>query len=124
MSFDVFLQDFSKVPRDRRTIGERVLEPLLDASRRNIITGDGSAAVYFADDGPLHSMMFNHIAGNAAWDVIYEIAVAAEWAVLPVGGPVCVVTDEHVLSVPPELRATGVLVVGSGQELRRAATAA
>lgn len=123
MSFDVFLQDFADVPRDRSvTIGQRVLEPLLDASRRNIVTGDGSAAVHFTDNGPLYGIMFNHIDGDAAWDVIYEIAVAGDWVILPVGGPVCVVADEHVVAVPPEARATGVVVVGSGQELRRAAT--
>ena len=123
MSFDVYLQDFADEPADRASsVREGVLAPLLDAAGQNIITSDGSAAVYFETEGPLRSVMFNHIDGDAAWDVIYEVPVAGEWAIIPVGCPVCVVTDRMIDTVPAELRADGVVRVRSGAEVRGGVT--
>lgn len=123
VSFDVFLQGFCDVPADRsESVGQRVLAPLLDACGENVVTADGSAAVYGARDVPLDGLMFNHIEGDLAWEVIFAAAVAGDWAIMPVGGPVCIVREEQYDSVPEELRADGLVLVRTGTELRVAAT--
>lgn len=123
MSFDVYLQDFSDVRADRsESVGQRVLAPLLDARGENVVTADGSAAVYGAGDAPLDGLMFNHIEGDLAWDVIFDAAVAGGWAIMPIGGPVCIVTEEQADSVPEEFKADGLVLVRTGTELRTAAT--
>jgi hypothetical protein len=123
VSFDVYLQDFSDEQPDRsESVGRRIIGPLLDARGHNVITADGSAAVYGAGDVPLNGLMFNHIDGELAWDVIFEAAVEGEWVIMPIGGPVCIVREEDADTVPEELRAVGLVVVRSGAELRRAAT--
>lgn len=125
MSFDVFLQDFSDVHADRsQSVGQRVLGPLLDARSEKVVTADGSAAVYGASDVPLDGLMFNHIEGDLAWNVIFDAAVAGDWAIMPIGGPVCIVTEEQADTVPEELKADGIVLVRTGTELRVAATGA
>ncbi len=121
MSFEVYLQDFSDAPADRSVaVGQRMLAPLLDAQRASIATADGSADVYGADEVPLHSLMFDHIDGDLAWDVVFDAAVAGDWVVLPVGCRVCIVDDAHADSIPAELRDVGHTLVRSGSELRAA----
>jgi hypothetical protein len=123
VSFDVYLQDFLNVPADRsESVGQRVLAPLLDARGENVVTADGSAAVYGASDVPLDGLMFNHIDGDLAWDVIFDAAVAGDWVILPVGGPVCTVREEQADTVPEELKTDGLVLVRTGTELRIAAT--
>ncbi|WP_092555718.1 hypothetical protein [Herbiconiux ginsengi] len=99
---------------------EDTLAPLLDAQQANILTDDGSAAVFGVNDVPLESLMFNHIHGDQAWDAIYRVAATGEWAVLPVGGPVCVPSQRLLESIPLELAEAGLVVVTSGAELRAA----
>jgi len=124
MSFDVYLQDFADKPADRSaSVGRRVLAPLLDAGAENILTADGSAAVYGASDAPLEGLMFNHIEGDRAWDVIFDAAVVGDWVIMPVGAPLCIVREEQRNSVPDELEDEGIVLVRSGSELRDAATA-
>ncbi|MCD2441836.1 hypothetical protein LQ757_06035, partial [Agromyces sp. SYSU K20354] len=123
MSFDVFLQDFSDTPADRSESVGRVLRPLFDADGWNVVTADGSAAVFGASDVPLDGLMFNHIAGELAWDVIFDAAVAGDWVIMPVGGPVCIVTEQQADSIPEELQDVGLVLVRSGKDLRHAATA-
>lgn len=124
MSLDIYLQDFSDAPADRsESVGRRVLAPLLDARGENLMTADGSAAVYGAGEAPLSGLMFNHIEGDLAWDAIFNIAVAGNWVIMPVGGPLCIVADDHAESVPENFANDGVIVVRSGSELRNAATA-
>jgi hypothetical protein len=91
---------------------------LLDACRENVVTADGAAAAYGASDVPLDGLMFNHVAGELAWDVIFDAAVAGDWMILPVGGPVCTVRDEQADTVPEELKADGLVLVRTGTELR------
>ncbi|KQZ10745.1 hypothetical protein ASD23_00825 [Agromyces sp. Root1464] len=123
MSFDVYLQDFSDAAADRsESVGQQVLAPLLDAGGENVMTADGSAAVYGARDVPLDGLMFNHIEGDLAWDVIFDAAVAGSWVIMPVGGPLCIVREEQTDSVPEELKDDGLVLVRSGKELRDAIT--
>lgn len=125
MSFDIYLQDFSDDPADRSaSVGRSVLAPLLDADGENIVTADGSAAVYGATDVPQEGLMFNHVDGDLAWDVIFDAAVAGDWVIMPVGVPVCIVRDEQRRAVPDELKDVGIVLVRSGRELREVVTSA
>jgi hypothetical protein len=124
VSFDIYLQDFSDAPADRsETVGQRLLAPLLDARGENLVTADGSAAVYGASEVPLDGLMFNHIEGELAWNVIFDAAVAGDWVIMSAGGPLCIVTERQADSVPEELEDDGVVLVRSGRELREAVTA-
>jgi hypothetical protein len=62
--------------------------------------------------------MFSHIEGELAWNAIYLLAAAGEWAVIPVEGPVCVPSQHLVGSIPLELEERGVVVVSSGADLQ------
>lgn len=118
MSFDIFLQSFSEVPEDRsQTVGKLVLAPVLDAEGANVVTSDGSAAVYGAGDVPLVGLMFNHIAGDLVWDVVFDAAVTGDWVIMPVGGPLCLVRQEQAASLPDDLKGTPCVIVRSGKEL-------
>ena len=123
VSFDIYLQDFSDAPADRtELVGVGLLAPLLDATGENVVTADGGAAVYGADEVPLQGLMFNHVEGDLVWDVIYDAAVAGDWVVMPVDGPLSIVAERQAVSIPDELRELGVILVRSGRELRDAAT--
>ena len=123
VSFDVYLQDFSDAPADRSaSVGTSLLAPMLDATGENVVTADGGAAVYGADEVPLYGLMFNHVEGDLVWDVIYAAAVAGDWVVMPVDGPLSIVDERQVDYIPDELRELGVTLVRSGRELRVAAT--
>jgi hypothetical protein len=63
--------------------------------------------------------MFTHAAGRHIWDLVYEIARAANWVIIPVGCPTCVPAAEMVAHVPDELCADA-LVVNSGEDVLHA----
>jgi hypothetical protein len=119
MSSDIFLQDFSAELPDRSAKVDPILTALLDSSGTRITTSDGEADVYGLADSPMNGLMFNHVEGDAAWDVIYEIALAAKWVVMPVGCAVCVPSEEIVDSIPEELREMGFELVRSGSDILR-----
>ena len=123
MSSDLFLQDFvdPATDRSREVIG--VLGPLLDEVHENVIAGDGSAAVFGVDSTPLTGLMINDVEGDDAWHAIYDTAVAAGWVIVTVGGPVCIVDEGQRSTVPEDAADAGVLLVGSGAELKAAAAA-
>lgn len=90
MSFDIYLQGFSggdAAPGDGAA-AMTVLDPLIverDAKGWAVIrTGDGNADVYGIDT-PDSGLMCNHVGGRTAWDVIYSVAAAARFVVMPVG---------------------------------------
>jgi hypothetical protein len=77
------------------------------------LTSDGDAEVYgVGTDG----LMFTHASGRRVWDVIFDVARAGNWAIVPVGCPTCVPTSSMIAELPDELRADAV-VVNSGAEL-------
>ncbi|HEY1106296.1 hypothetical protein MUN74_04450 [Agromyces endophyticus] len=117
MSFEIYLQDFADTPRDRRDAVGPLLRSFTDESGENIRTADGMAAVYGADDDPLTGLMLNHVEGELVWQVIFDLAVAGDWVIMPVGCPVCVVSEAQADSVPPELHDNGVVLVDSGSRL-------
>jgi hypothetical protein len=122
VSFDVYLQDFADEPHDRGDAVRAILEPWYEDSTSSIVTADGSADVFGLDEHPLLGLMFNGVDGRAAWDVIYETAVVGGWVVLPVGCPVCVVSQEQIATIPDELRASGAELVHSGADILRVVT--
>jgi len=78
-----------------------------------VITDDGDAEVYgVGTDG----LMFIHATGRQVWRVMYEVARAVDWAIIPGGCPTCVPTPNMVAHLPDELRADA-LVVSSGDEV-------
>ncbi|MDN4472114.1 hypothetical protein [Demequina zhanjiangensis] len=117
MSFDIYVQGFGDDPVDMAATIGPILAPLLSVDGLSISTGDGSADVYGARKSPMNGLMFNHVAGKRAWEVIFEVAKAADWVVIPVGGPVCLVGEHQLAALPAELRDVPVEVVHSGQEL-------
>ena len=113
MSFDIFLQAFedgAPVARD----GTGVRRLLLEAADR------GEADVYGVPEegATLKSLMFNHVSGGG-FDLLVEVARAAHLVVMPVGCPVCLVDERQREHLPPELAASGVEVVTTGDDLRR-----
>lgn len=119
MSFDIFLQDFSAESADRSAVIDPIVAALVDSSGPRIVTSDGTADVYGLAESPVIGLMFNHVDGDAALDVIYEIALAAKWVVMPVGCAVCVPSEEIVDSIPEDLREMGFELVRSGADILR-----
>lgn len=119
MSFDVYLQAFGREQTDHSSRVLTVIDGLLDDGRTAIVTSDGSADVYGLDERPVVGLMFNHIVGLRAWDVIVDVARAAGFAILPVGAPTCIVDPDQEQAIPDDLAAEGVVLVSSGTELLR-----
>jgi hypothetical protein len=123
LSFDVFLQGFDDNPDDRTRVVREIVDTLLDPKGERITTSDGSADVYGLESVPLNGLMFNHIAGEVAWDVIYAVGRAAGWAIFATDHSPCCIPDESLRSAIPEgLADQGVVFVASGRELREAVT--
>lgn len=120
MSFDVFLQGFrsgESTPGDSEAVHE-VIDPLVVAQGEGWVrigTTDGEADVYGMDD-PASGLMVNHISGAAAWEVVFQVALSARLAVIPVGCSTCVPAAEMAADLPPEL-AEGATVVTSGADI-------
>lgn len=121
MSFDIFLQGFSggdAAPGDG-VAAMAVLDPLIvkrDGEGFALIqTEDGTADV-FGIDAPDRGLMFNHVDGRAAWDVIYAVAEAAGFVVMPVGCGTLLV-DEALRHELPEGIPEPVHVIRSGANI-------
>jgi len=122
VSFDIFLQDFSDDAPDRSREIRGVIAPFLDDSAQNVITADGSAAIFGLDTAPLTGVMINDVTGDLVWQVIFEAVVAANWTLMPVGCPVCIVDESQRATVPDEAADEGVTLVRSGSELKHVVT--
>ena len=126
MSFDIFLQAFEGGKVATRD-GQAVTRLLLEAADRHepasgfahVVHGDGEADVYGVPAGgaPLDGLMFNHVSGGG-FDLLVDVARAADLVVMPVGCPVCVVDDRQRDHLPPEVAAEDVELVTSGRALR------
>lgn len=121
MSFDVFLQGFEAgdaAPGDGAA-AMAVLNPLIterdDHGFARLQTHDGTADVYGIDT-PDDGLMFNHVGGRAAWDVIHAVAKAAGFVVMPVGCGTLLV-DESLRPQLPEGIPEPVEVIVSGADL-------
>ncbi len=128
MSYDVQLLRFragEPVPVESRevwTLLERAWERPPDEFeycrvRRGLDEGD----VYgLAVGKPLDGLMFNH-AGPGIYELMYEVAVAADMAIIPPDIGPFLVREQQRNDLPPEL-AEAAVVVGSGVDLVRAIT--
>jgi hypothetical protein len=114
VSFEIFLQNFAESSPDRSKAVRAILDPILSTSGIELTTADGSADVYGLEDDPVDGLMFSKVAGEAVWDVIYAVAVAGDWVVMPVGCPVCVISDEQIALLPEGLGDPAPTRVSSG----------
>jgi hypothetical protein len=122
MSFDIFLQSFKDGeatqgnPEAARLALEPYLAGALEEGYARIRTADGEADVYGVGSD---SLMFNHAGGESIWQVMVDVARAAEWVIMPVGFPVCVMREDMISELPAELQ-DAALVISSGADLRDA----
>ena len=117
MSFDVFLQGFAKSYTGGGAAAKAVLLPYLaaepDDGYAEVVLADGSADVYgLGSEG----FMFNHVAGDLAWDLIVDVARAAQWVIVPTGCSTCVLDPSQIPELPEELREDAV-VITTGSDL-------
>jgi hypothetical protein len=117
VSFDIFLQNFVESSTDRSGLVRAILGPILSTSGIEFTTADGSAVVYGLENEVIDGLMFNNVDGETAWDVIYAVAVAGEWVVMPVGCPVCVISDDQFVTQPEVLDDPAPIRVSSGAEI-------
>jgi hypothetical protein len=120
VSFEVYLQRFKdeRAASADETVVRRLLEPVMvnraDAWA-DIETVDGGAEVYGINDLRT-GVSFKHLSGDAIWDLLYDLASRAGFAVMALGRPTCVCAPELVDDLPPELRHS-TSVVFSGQQI-------
>ena len=120
VSFDVYLQGFRDGEAEQGS-GDAALDlitPLISrrtADWARVATDDGEADV-FGIDQPSTGLMFNHLSGDAAWSLVFQVARAGGFAIMPVGCPTCVVSAEMLRALPDEL-ASDAIVVSSGDDL-------
>jgi hypothetical protein len=123
VSFDIYFQAFAHgeavdadVPAVSAVLSPWVAEAEQPFDFVRIALPDGGADVY--GYGTADGLMVNHAAGRAVWDVMFDVAVAGGYAVLPIGCPTCVTEPAQREHLPDELRADSV-VVASGADLLR-----
>ncbi len=100
------------------TEARRVIDPYLvraaDGSISGVRAGDGDAAVYGLDHGG--GFMITHASGFQIWSLLVDAARAANFAIIPIGCPVCVANRSLLDHLPPEM-AEGARGVENGEEL-------
>jgi hypothetical protein len=119
MSYDVFLQSFVNggAGGGDPEAARKVLEPYLtpaddDRGQIRVRTSDGEADLYGLGEG----LMVNHASGQVIWQLLVDVSAASDYAIMPIGRPVCVTRKELIAQLPQELRGCAV-VVGSGDDL-------
>jgi hypothetical protein len=122
MSFDIFLQKFTTGctgDADGDAV-YRVLEPYFagppEGEFVRLKTRDGEATVYGIGTG---SLMFNHVSGEHAWQIMYDVARMVGLTIMPVGCPVLICDDSMFSDLPQDLRGD-VRTVESGADVLRA----
>jgi hypothetical protein len=124
MSFDIYLLGFrnGKAVDGDTTAAMRILSRYFrappDNSFAHIVTSDGRADVYGVGK-PSASLMFNHVCGEQAWQVVYEVAHQAGLVIVPIGCATLICKAEQECDLPPELR-DDVRLVRSGADILRA----
>ena len=124
MSFDIFLQAFAggQAAAGHPDEAFRTLEPHLDGSPADgfarLITPDGDADVFGIGTTGL---MINHASGESVWQIVVDVAAAGDYAIMPVGTPVCIVREDMKDDLPEALRIDAV-VVSSGADVMKVVT--
>jgi hypothetical protein len=127
VSFDIFFQSLGTpegVPARGRSILD-VIRPLIvecNGAWARIETVDGSADVYGLDDSS-SGLMINHASGRAVWDLMYDIARAGAFAVMPVGCGTCVLEGSFATALAVGMPEP-IVMVRSGADLLTAVGAA
>ena len=83
------------------------------------VAGDGRAAEVYGlpiAGRPFAGLMFSHVSGTA-FDLIVDVARAADMVILPVGCPACIVFDHQRPHLPEDIAGHGVELVETGDEL-------
>jgi hypothetical protein len=116
MSFDIFLQSFTESSTSagevRSLLGDR-----LNPAGTTIKTSDGGADIYGLDVDIVQGVMVNNTQGEHIFELLVKVARAFQWAIMPVGCPVCVTDDSIRNSIPDELQAPPINIVTSGADL-------
>lgn len=126
MSFGILLQSFAhgQAAAGHPDGAFRALEPYLDGSPADgfahLATPDGDADVFGIGSTGL---MINGDSGEFIWQLLVDVAVAGDYAIMPVGRPVCLVREDMKDDLPEEMRADAV-VVRSGADVMNLVTAA
>jgi len=97
-----------------------ILKPHLFASKDghfDLHFDDGSAAIY-AGDPLANGFMVNHRSGRQPWDILVAAAHQGEMAIMPVGCPAAVTSEDLLVDLPEELRAQA-RVIRSADDLVR-----
>ena len=105
VSFDIFLQRFrhgEPAAADSSAVLD-TLKPYAAHDDKMLVTADGDAAIYGLDDPGAGHLMINHAGGRVIWDVIYELALAAGFVIMPVGCGTLVPGAKLIPHLPPEL---------------------
>jgi hypothetical protein len=68
----------------------------------------------------LNNLVLNGVEGDRAWDVVFDVAGAARWVIMPIGCPVLVVDEAMIASIPVELLDDRPVLVRSGADVKRA----
>lgn len=123
MSFDIFLQGFRGGQGDDGDweAANEVLAPYLVRQDDRfdyalIRTPGGDEADAYGVGGT--SLMVSRSTGGKIYDVLYAVASAGRWAVIPVGCPTCVTSEDLLPELPEELRSNAI-VVTSGDDIQR-----
>jgi hypothetical protein len=122
MSLDVFLQGFRNGDSANGDGAEvrKVLDPFIVESGdtwANVATADGNAEAYGLDDLST-GLMFTHLNGHEIWNVVFDVARAGGFVVMPMGCPVGVLNEADIEHLPTSLvEDEGVVVVMTGADL-------
>jgi hypothetical protein len=118
VSFDVFLQRFGPGEANSEALLAILKPHLVDSARGfDLRFDDGDAAIYGLND--LGSgFMVNHITGKEAWDLLVAVAGQGGMAILPVGCPAVVTSEDRLADLPDGLREDA-RVVHTGADLVR-----
>ena len=125
MSFDVFMRAFraGEATDGDGAAAVEVLASLVterDERWARVTATEGESDVFGIDE-PASGLTFHHSSGRAIWQVMFDVARAGGFVVMPVGGPTCVPPGVAVEDVP-DGHDGDVRTVTTGDELRRAIT--
>lgn len=126
MSFEVFLQGFEPCADGRRAAEPvlRILEPLVSDRGDGwctITTADRETTTVYGIDRAGSGLMFSRPSGSDVWDVMFDIARAARFVVMPLGCGTCLADDSIRASLPEDIPQP-VTLVRSGADILRIVT--
>lgn len=129
MTFDIFVQPLARAAAPTSQ-DPAVRSMLLDFAETyepesrfaHLGFPDGHADVFGVPppDTAFEGLMFNHVAGLEACELIVRVARATDSVIMPAGCPLCLVDPVQRGSLPdaPALLEAGIVIVTSGAHLR------